>query len=326
MIKRALIVGINYVGTGHELRGCINDANNMKEFFTEQFGFSEIRMLIEKAATTRGILDGLKWLVTGVTPGDVIVFHYSGHGSQIRSTLESDKLDEIICPVDLNWRDKVITDNELKQIFSTVPNGVNVTVILDCCHSGDGLDQEYSYVPVSAETLTTRDFDDGSRYLPMPDNVAAEIEGMPLRTFITSRDVNRSAMLIASCMPAQTAADAFIAGQFQGAGSFSLRRAYANGARTYQQLIESMTGYMVSSGFAQRPQLDGHPSLRNQAFMQPWGTLEGTVSETPPPGTWMEPTPSISSSENTDGADSKTKLLIVGFVVVVLLVVLLVVS
>ena len=29
MVKKALLVGINYIGTGVELTGCINDINNI---------------------------------------------------------------------------------------------------------------------------------------------------------------------------------------------------------------------------------------------------------------------------------------------------------
>jgi hypothetical protein len=37
--KKALIIGINYHGTKHELNGCINDAMNAREFLIER-GFS----------------------------------------------------------------------------------------------------------------------------------------------------------------------------------------------------------------------------------------------------------------------------------------------
>lgn len=292
-MKKALIVGINYTGTGSDLRGCINDANNINQMLLSEFAFDETKLVLEKEATTRGIMDGLRWLVAGAVPGDVLVFHYSGHGSQIRSTIEPDGLDEIICPIDLNWRDKVITDNELKQVFNGVPNGVNVSIILDCCHSGSGLDQDNTMEAARVQLHQEEPLKDGegSRFLPMPAEVEAYIrdEQLELREFVTSRDVNRSALLIAGCMPHQTSADAFIDGTYQGAASYALRKALLAGKDTYRDIVNFMNDFMVANRFTQRPQLDGHPSLYDQAFLEPWGTLFGQPSETPPPGTWVEP-------------------------------------
>ncbi len=293
MIKRALIVGINYAGTGHALRGCINDAHNVHKLVLEELGFSQTKLVLEEAATTQGILDGLRWLVDGVKPGDVILFHFSGHGSQVRSNIEPDGLDEIICPIDINWRDKVIKDDHMKAIFDKVPNGVNVTVILDCCHSGSGLDQTGSLFEQSRAQLHQEEpiSPEGGRFMPMPAEVQdyIEKEGLDLREFKTSRDVNRSALLIAGCMPHQTSADAFIAGEFQGAASYALRSALQSGKKTYREIAEFMTEYMKRNGFTQRPQLDGHPSLYDQYFLEPWGTAEDQVAVVPPPGTWQEP-------------------------------------
>jgi len=292
-MRKGLIVGINYTGTGSDLRGCINDANNINQMLLSEFAFDETKLVLEKEATTQGIMDGLRWLVAGAVPGDVLVFHYSGHGSQIRSTIEPDGLDEIICPIDLNWRDKVITDNELKQVFNGVPNGVNVTVILDCCHSGSGLDQDNTMEAARVQLHQEEPLKDGegSRFLPMPAEVEAYIrdEQLELREFVTSRDVNRSALLIAGCMPHQTSADAFIDGTYQGAASYALRKALLAGKDTYRDIVTFMNDFMVANRFTQRPQLDGHPSLYDQAFLEPWGTLFGQPTETPPPGTWVEP-------------------------------------
>lgn len=293
MIKRALIVGINYKGTNHELRGCINDAHNMHRLVLDELGFTQTKLVLEETATTQGILDGLNWLVKDAKPGDVLLFHFSGHGSQVRSNIEPDGLDEIICPVDINWRDRVIKDDHLKAVFSKVPNGVNVTVLLDCCHSGSGLDQtntlfEQARVQMHQEQPLE---DKDGRFMPMPPEVQQYIkeEGLELREFKTSRDVNRSALLIAGCLPHQTAADAFISGQFQGAATYALRAALREGKRTYRDIAEFMSNFMVERNFTQRPQLDGHPSLYEQYFLEPWGTADGQPVETPPPGTWQAP-------------------------------------
>lgn len=305
-MKRAFIVGINYVGSAAELRGCINDARNMENLLKKQMGFDEVKLCLENDATTAGIMNGLKWLVSGAVPGDVLVFHYSGHGSQVRSNTEPDALDEIICPIDLDWKTRVIKDDDLKAIFNTVPNGVNITIILDCCHSGSGLDQADTLFSArdllgglgdstEARSLAVSELglnpEEGiSRYLPPPPEALAEIEEkeMHIREWKTSRDVNRTALLIAGCLPNQTSADAYIAGEYQGAATFSLMQALAQGKKTYRQIAEHMSGFMQANGFTQRPQLDGHPSLYDQIFLEPWG-FGGGVSQVPAPGTWKNP-------------------------------------
>lgn len=47
--------------------------------------------------------------------GDVLFFHFSGHGTQIpdRASEESDGKDEAICPTDMN----VIADDDLRALF-----------------------------------------------------------------------------------------------------------------------------------------------------------------------------------------------------------------
>jgi hypothetical protein len=122
MKKRALLVAINYVGTSNELKGCINDSNNMKAFLSAR-GFTDIKQVLEKEATTAGIIAGMEWLIEGTERGDVLVMHYSGHGSQIPSKNEPDGFEEIICPIDLDWMKKVVSDETLRTIFNKVENG-----------------------------------------------------------------------------------------------------------------------------------------------------------------------------------------------------------
>lgn len=137
-MKQALLVGINAY-QGAPLRGCINDVIVMQQILVKQFGFKQedIKILTDKEATKVNIVNGIKWLTQGVGSGDSIVFHYSGHGSQVMvddmtSTDEVDGRDEIICPVDLDWNDP-LRDNELGSYFKRVPKDCTTLVVLDCC-------------------------------------------------------------------------------------------------------------------------------------------------------------------------------------------------
>lgn len=281
MVKKALVVGINYVGTGNDLQGCINDANNMKALLQAQ-GFT-VEQVLETAATTAGIKAALKRLVSGAVAGDVLVFHYSGHGSQLPSKAEADGYEEIICPIDLNWTTKVITDDDLRTIFNGVPAGVNVTVILDSCHSGDALDQT-DHLNTTKEVLTEAPAATGGRFMAPPANVQESVVNRRVVQWSAQRDINNGALLIAGCRSDQTSADAYIDRTYQGAATASLLAAYKKNPKlTYRQLIQEMNKFMVSGGYEQRPELDGSPALYDRAFLQPFVTSEPpTPAPTPP--------------------------------------------
>ncbi|CAE6377382.1 unnamed protein product [Rhizoctonia solani] len=98
--KRALCVGINYVGQSVELQGCVNDAYNVSEFLSVQFGYEEenIRQLTDSATdprflpTRENIIAGMHWLVKDAQPTDALFFHFSGHGGQTKD-LDGDEAD-----------------------------------------------------------------------------------------------------------------------------------------------------------------------------------------------------------------------------------------
>ena len=272
MVKRALLVGINYFGTKNELAGCINDSHHMQAYLSRN-NFTEIKLILEKDATTDGIVAGLEWLTSGLGPGDVIVFHYSGHGSQLPSTTESDGFEEIICPIDLDWNTKVITDDTLRKIFNKVPSGVNTTVILDCCHSGTMLDQTESLDITTDELIVEKAaavIANEGRYMPPPTTVVRKLKNRSLVDWSTAKDVNENALLIAGCLANQTSADAVIDGIPQGAATASMLKILrTDNTISYKNLVIGMNKFMIENGFEQRPDLDGSSSLYNNTFLKP---------------------------------------------------------
>lgn len=137
--RLALCVGIDAYPTPYELYGCVADANLWVNVFS-QLGFTTTQLLNQQA-TRSAILDNLGNLVRSSQPGDVIAFQFSGHGTQLpdlsRDEAEGDSpgQDEAICPYDFANGTFVI-DDDIGEIFNTIPAGVNVTCFIDCCHSG----------------------------------------------------------------------------------------------------------------------------------------------------------------------------------------------
>ncbi|OAL36313.1 hypothetical protein AYO20_04471 [Fonsecaea nubica] len=92
--RKALLIGINYLGSQHQLQGCIDDVANVAEFLASR-GFSshpaDMVVLTDDARrndprgpyfpTAHNILAAMRWLVS--EPGCMCFLHYSGHGGQV---------------------------------------------------------------------------------------------------------------------------------------------------------------------------------------------------------------------------------------------------
>lgn len=99
--RKALIIGINYYGTNHALKGCINDAYNVRQFLVEDRGFSadqrDMVILTDEPRnegtpfypTGRNMIAAFKWLTSYNNPGDSVWLSYSGHGSTFFLSLDT---------------------------------------------------------------------------------------------------------------------------------------------------------------------------------------------------------------------------------------------
>ncbi|KAJ3067139.1 hypothetical protein HDU98_009660 [Podochytrium sp. JEL0797] len=157
--KKALMIGINYTGSEHALQGCINDAHNIKQMLSQQFGYKtdqqSMLMLVDDARdpqhipTVKNMLGAFNWLVFDAKPGDQLFMSYSGHGSQIQDQ-DGDRangLDDTICPVDFATEGMIDSDMLHQALVKAMPQGCKLTVIMDCCHSGTILELPYTYRP-----------------------------------------------------------------------------------------------------------------------------------------------------------------------------------
>jgi hypothetical protein len=117
------------------LQGCVRDANTWARVLSG-LGFS-VTKLLDGSATRRAVLEALARLVKSAQPGDVLVFQYSGHGTQVEDLNgdEADRYDEALVPVDYR-SGALLLDDDLADIYRGVPEGVVLTLFMDCCHSG----------------------------------------------------------------------------------------------------------------------------------------------------------------------------------------------
>ncbi|MFZ2633409.1 MAG: caspase family protein [Desulfosalsimonadaceae bacterium] len=264
MTCKALLVGVNkYKLPGSDLQGCVNDATNVRDVLLKYFGFNvkDIRVLVDARATKKAILARLIWLVKNVKSGDRILFHFSGHGSQIRDRDGDelkDHLDEILCPHDMDWDGTYIADDELKAIFSTLPAGVHLDVLLDSCHSGSGTRdiQAVSALPETPGLPRTVK----QRFLAPPIDILCrqlDEDDLPVTQLLKSTNPENHA-LFSGCRDNQTSADAYISGTYSGAFTYYFCKHIrdAQGAITRADLLKRLRASLKHEGYDQIPQLE----------------------------------------------------------------------
>ncbi|KAG0336842.1 Ca(2+)-dependent cysteine protease [Podila horticola] len=161
--KKALLIGINYFGDPNQLLGCINDTRDVFGFLNGYYGFryqdtvmlTDDQIYEDKRPTGANIRYWMKWLVKDAEPQDSLFFHYAGHGGRIKDFSyngkaehlgdEADGYDEIIYPSDY-LRSGIISDDEMYDLLvKELPSGVQLTALVDACHSGTMLDLPYVY-------------------------------------------------------------------------------------------------------------------------------------------------------------------------------------
>ncbi|PRQ57107.1 putative Caspase-like domain-containing protein [Rosa chinensis] len=149
--KKAVICGISYKKSPHELKGCINDAKCMRNLLINEFEFPEdsIIMLTEektdpcKIPYKNNIERELRWLVRGCQHGDSLLFYFSGHVSRLRKLYphdEEDRYHETLCPLEFETQGMIVDDWINATIVRPIPDGVKLHAIIDCSHSGTILD------------------------------------------------------------------------------------------------------------------------------------------------------------------------------------------
>jgi hypothetical protein len=261
MAKKALCVGVNdYPGEGSDLNGCVNDAKAWAELLIKNYAFSSdtVKVLLDAQATKANIIDGLKKLLAGAKSGDVLVFTNSSHGTYLADTGGDEPMyDEALCPYDCDQN--LIADDELRGLFSELPNGVAFTVISDSCHSG---------------TVTRAAINENIPWLKTPDDrrvrflhpslIGKSVLSNPFqtsdRTKVKYPESKMKEVLLSGCTASEYSYDALIGGTYHGAMTYFAIQAIreAKYKITYSQLSSRLLYLLDEAGYPQHPQLEGN--------------------------------------------------------------------
>jgi len=241
--RKALLIGINYVGSRSRLHGCADDAKTLRHVLLQHnFQDDPEHMIImidefdeelnctSPLPTKDNIQKGLQWLVQGAAEGDVLFLHFSGHGGQVEDTsgFESDGLNETILPVDFKIHGHITDDQIWDTLVYPLPAGVKLIAVMDCCHSGTGLDLPYDYM---------------------------------IKTGNWKEDINPAHSMgdvvqFSGCRDSQYSADS--SGKSKRGGAMTLAFVHAlktNPFATYGEMIELIHGNLKELKFKQKPQL-----------------------------------------------------------------------
>ena len=307
MPNKALLIGINDYNSSYaaNLHGCHNDMTNVRHILMNYFDFApeNMSLLADASATKTRIAMRKDWLFSGVQPGDHIVFYFSGHGSHIRDLdgderelRLKDELDELICLYGFDWwePETYLVDDELGKWTQQLPGGANLTVILDCCHSGTATREVVSppwlAIPVMSESPMSSNIQpllgrpatmfpespaqalpgesrpaasrarSAIRFVEPPVDVRARIDErrlMETRRLLRSAEMNH--MLLTACQDNQTSVDDVIGGYHNGPFTYYLCKTIrdVSAQLTYKELIGYVRQSLLFNGYAQVPQCEG---------------------------------------------------------------------
>ena len=282
--RTALCVGIDSYAGANALAGCVADANAWSAALSK-LGFQTSMLTNENA--TRAAIDGeLRTLISRSHAGDVIVLMYAGHGASVQDVDgdEEDGKDEAICPVDFESGAFYI-DDDIAKVLAGLPEGVNLTIFMDCCHSGTNT----RFAMGASQRGAARTLGERARYLvPTPEVIEAHIafrerlgDGSGGTRAAGSKPMR--VVKFAACQDHEVALES------QGHGEFTVRatRVLAQGidAMTNKQFVERVISAFGTNP-RQHPMLDGVKDTGAWGLLMPRSAAPGEASRQGPESAW----------------------------------------
>jgi hypothetical protein len=225
--KRALLIASPFGG----LQGPLNDVNRMTELL-QAFRF-DITQCCGKDATRDGIRTSWQNIIDKSSSGDTVVIYYSGHGGLVETRQNLETEDKRVCqspnqyqflvPFDFNETTdedfKGILDIEIAHMLrDTTDKSTNVTIILDCCHSGRmARDETHGDNATPKQLLEVQHHD-----------IVKWVETLKQKGYLggdTAIEGNQDAVRIAASATKETAWEYFKNGQWGGIMTDALVRA-----------------------------------------------------------------------------------------------------
>jgi hypothetical protein len=129
-----------------DLQGCVNDVNHLKEYLKEHVVLNQCIEILKNSDATRGnIIQLFRQHLGKAGENDVVLFHYSGHGSRELTAPEFNRYssyrkgETLVCYDSRSSGGYDLADKELAALlWEVAKKNPHMVVSLDCCHSGSG--------------------------------------------------------------------------------------------------------------------------------------------------------------------------------------------
>lgn len=254
-----------------QLSGCVNDAELIRKILVNKFNFepSNIVTCYDEGASRDALLAAMDRLADVIEKDDIVVFHYSGHGSLCNThsehTDEGSGKNNCILPSDDSEPSadkkpiyREIRDDQFNDWLQKLAKKTRYsTLIFDCCNSGTmtrGHDDstQARMVPPEARPLPSQAVSSTSDVIKMPTSGAG--------AWLTLSD---NYVVIAACRDKQLAKERSIPNNGEtvrhGMLTYHLSHALtqAKPGTTYRDIFEPTCAGVASQVKEQNPQIEG---------------------------------------------------------------------
>lgn len=271
-------------GTYPSLLGCVRDVTHVEGFLTGTLKVpaNQIRKLTstnngnavppeppEDRPTYENILKAFREIGSRAKKGDQVYIHYSGHGGRSITAYPevkgTDGLDESLVPIDIgNSEARYVRDLELATLLKELTDeGLFVTLVLDCCHSGGATRGGANQVAVRGVNFIDR------TKRPAGDVAIAEavksawaksatMRGLKLQSGLAIEP--KGYTLLAACRPSESAYEfAFDGNERNGALTYWMLNAFEQLGpdTTYKDVYDRVLAKVHSQFELQTPMLEG---------------------------------------------------------------------
>lgn len=152
-MKRAIIIGLNYIGQPYALPDCEQDADMMAAMLEKQG--VETTVIKGECSPSWFMSHLLHVATTKQGPKDTLYIYFSGHGTQHPDKTEKNGIGEALCFYEKRRGITLLKDNDLVAALDRIP-GTKI-VILDSCFSG-GMDKD-SVAPIEGMKRKSLQYD-----------------------------------------------------------------------------------------------------------------------------------------------------------------------
>lgn len=279
--RRALLVGVSSYCRGSNKSQCVSgkkywwnlnsgpDVEALKHVLKDRFEFDEIKILQTREETThKNIVNTFRaFLINQTNKGDIVYFHFSGHGSQVPDDKnhginlqigdEIDGFDECLVPSDYISQENGsnnIRDDEIAQLLAELKlkKPANVTVTMDSCFSGSNTRGGSALVR-------------GGRWggiAPASSRSMVGKEDSPSGLFAQGEDTLQGHVVLSASRHDQLANETVddVTGQSMGMFTYALVRALekAEQTTTYRDVLERVVDMVTRGNRNQEPQFEGN--------------------------------------------------------------------